>query len=84
MENPPAQQGDLAHNPHDEEELDPAIEADIDMTEANPNASVDFGGDATQDIDPVAPAAEIRVPTKKDASLREFLGKMDEFAPIVR
>ena len=27
--------------------------------------------------------AEARVPVKKDISLREFLGKMDEYAPIV-
>lgn len=29
------------------------------------------------------PATELRIPTKKDASLREFLGKMDDYAPIV-
>ncbi|KAK7549387.1 transcription initiation factor TFIID 23-30kDa subunit-domain-containing protein [Phyllosticta citricarpa] len=29
------------------------------------------------------PAAELRIPTKKDASLREFLGKMDDYAPII-
>lgn len=27
---------------------------------------------------------EPRIPAKKDATLREFMGKMDEFAPIVR
>ena len=27
---------------------------------------------------------EARIPAKKDASLREFLGKMDDYAPIVR
>jgi transcription initiation factor TFIID subunit 10 len=80
MDNPSAQRDPIQDQ--DEEELDTTVEADVDMTEANPNAN-DFGGDGTQDIDPVAPAAEIRVPTKKDASLREFLGKMDEFAPIV-
>lgn len=26
---------------------------------------------------------EARIPAKKDASLREFLGKMDDYAPIV-
>lgn len=30
------------------------------------------------------PASELRIPTKKDASLREFLSKMDDYAPIVR
>lgn len=30
--------------------------------------------------DPIEP----RIPAKKDATLREFLGKMDDYAPIVR
>lgn len=34
-------------------------------------------------VDPVAPAPEPKVPTRKDASLKEFLGKMDDYAPIV-
>ncbi|KAK2766885.1 hypothetical protein FQN54_006199 [Arachnomyces sp. PD_36] len=41
------------------------------------------GGGQTQastEINPVAPAPAL---TKKDASLREFLGKMDEYAPII-
>ena len=33
------------------------------------------------DVDPLAAAAP---PSKKETSLREFLGKMDEYAPIVR
>lgn len=36
----------------------------------------------TEDVDPVAPA-EAKLPTRKDASLKEFLGKMDDYAPIV-
>jgi transcription initiation factor TFIID subunit 10 len=31
-----------------------------------------------------APPGDARIPAKKDASLREFLSKMDEHAPIVR
>lgn len=31
-----------------------------------------------------APAQEPKLPTKKDISLKEFLGKMDDYAPIVR
>ena len=38
--------------------------------------------------DDAAPAPptlpEAQLPTKKDTSLREFLGKMDDYAPIVR
>jgi len=36
-----------------------------------------------EEVDPVAPAPEPRLPTRKDASLKEFLGKMDDYAPIV-
>lgn len=35
-------------------------------------------------VDPVAPAPEPKLPTRKDASLKEFLAKMDDYAPIVR
>lgn len=31
-----------------------------------------------------APVQEPKLPTKKDISLKEFLGKMDDYAPIVR
>jgi transcription initiation factor TFIID subunit 10 len=31
-----------------------------------------------------AAAPESRLPTRKDASLKEFLNKMDDYAPIVR
>ena len=34
-------------------------------------------------VDPVAPAPEPKLPSRKDASLKEFLGKMDDYAPIV-
>lgn len=35
------------------------------------------------EVDPVAPAPEPRIPTRKDANLKEFLLKMDDYAPIV-
>ena len=70
------------------EEIDASIEADL-----NPDATqVDLMNiDGTNDMDPsssngmggVAPALEARIPAKKDASLREFLSKMDDYAPIV-
>jgi transcription initiation factor TFIID subunit 10 len=71
-----------------DEEFDASIQADIDMSGTeNPNAmNFDGAGDAGPsgpDIDPVAAAVDPRLPTKKDASLREFLGKMDDYAPIV-
>lgn len=34
-------------------------------------------------VDPVAPTADPKLPTRKDASLKEFMSKMDDYAPIV-
>jgi transcription initiation factor TFIID subunit 10 len=36
-----------------------------------------------EEVDPVAPAPEPKLPTRKDASLKQFLSKMDDYAPIV-
>jgi len=36
-----------------------------------------------EEVDPVAPAPEAKNPTRKDASLKDFLSKMDDYAPIV-
>jgi hypothetical protein len=36
-----------------------------------------------EEVDPVAPAPEPKVQTRKDATLKEFLSKMDDYAPIV-
>jgi transcription initiation factor TFIID subunit 10 len=36
-----------------------------------------------EEVDPVAPAPEPKVLTRKDATLKEFLSKMDDYAPIV-
>ena len=36
-----------------------------------------------EEVDPVAPAPEPKLLTRKDASLKEFLSKMDDYAPIV-
>lgn len=38
---------------------------------------------ADEEVDPVAPAPDPKLPTRKDASLKEFLSKMDDYAPIV-
>lgn len=38
---------------------------------------------ADEEVDPVAPAPEPKLPTRKDASLKEFLAKMDDYAPII-
>ncbi|TVY58048.1 Transcription initiation factor TFIID subunit 10 [Lachnellula cervina] len=36
-----------------------------------------------EEVDPVAPAPEPKLPTRKDASLKQFLSKMDDYAPII-
>jgi hypothetical protein len=60
-------------------DLDASIEQDVDMnTENQPGANPD--DTAAPSIDPMAPAPQ---PSKKETSLREFLGKMDDYAPIV-
>ncbi len=53
---------------------------------AGPNGTQPTG-EVTAAADPSAPAPsahEARLPTRKDASLKEFLNKMDDYAPIVR
>jgi transcription initiation factor TFIID subunit 10 len=53
---------------------------------AGPNGTQPTG-DATSaeaTAAPAPPAQEARLPTRKDASLKEFLNKMDDYAPIVR
>lgn len=82
-----------------EEELDTSISAAITTqpTDTQPDA---MNLDGANDMDGNAPSgppaadgimgagapptSELRIPTKKDASLREFLSKMDDYAPIVR
>jgi transcription initiation factor TFIID subunit 10 len=36
-----------------------------------------------EEVDPVATAPEPKIQTRKDATLKEFLSKMDDYAPIV-
>ncbi|KAI9713249.1 MAG: hypothetical protein M1820_001236 [Bogoriella megaspora] len=74
-----------------EDEIDAVIDKD-----ANPISSLDAeagltgldgandsGMDNSMDVTAEAPALEARISAKKDISLREFLPKMDEYAPII-
>ncbi|KAJ5213649.1 hypothetical protein N7449_000818 [Penicillium cf. viridicatum] len=83
---PTPQNGSQEHPPPSESEdniktepdLDASIEKDVDMnieTQTGANANASAPGQ-----DPMAPAPE---PSKKETSLREFLGKMDDYAPII-
>ncbi|KAI9703797.1 MAG: hypothetical protein M1836_007567 [Candelina mexicana] len=77
-----------------DEDIDASIEADIDMSApSNPSANAlnldgandtgDSSSTLAPDLDPIGHGPDPRIPTKKDASLREFLSKMDEYAPII-
>lgn len=68
------------------DELDQTVEEEInrDATQAD-LMNVDGANDepAVNGIPEVPQTVEARIPAKKDATLREFLGKMDDYAPIV-
>lgn len=61
-------------------DLDASIEQDVDMNEEQ-NAQGAGAPALAPEVEPLAAAPP--PPTKKETSLREFLGKMDEYAPIV-
>lgn len=70
------------------DELDPTVEEEInhDATQADA-MNIDGAAEPEPIVNGVSEPAqtfEARIPAKKDATLREFLGKMDEYAPIVR
>jgi hypothetical protein len=75
---PPSQQNGSEQPPPSEDniktepDLDTSIEQDVEMNPDQP--------DEGPALDPMAPAP---TPSKKETSLREFLGKMDDYAPIV-
>ena len=71
-----------------EEDLDASIEGDISQDPINQDSmQVDSTENNTMQSSNNAnenpPPAEPRIPAKKDASLREFLNNMDDYAPIV-
>lgn len=68
------------------DELDAAIEADM-KPEVTQSDAMNLDGandaDASQRNGVSEIPLEARIPAKKDATLREFLSKMDDYAPIV-
>ncbi|MCJ1321594.1 hypothetical protein MMC15_006939, partial [Xylographa vitiligo] len=79
-------------------DADPDIDMNIAPEAAEPtdaDVHLDFGADGAKDEDfdmekmngaghgsEEGPGPDVRVPREKDISLREFLGRMDEYAPI--
>lgn len=53
---------------------DPTVPADASQNPQQP----------TEEEPGYAPLVDPRLPTRKDTSLREFLSKIDDYAPIVR
>jgi len=71
-----------------QEDLDASMDAGINLesTTQQDSMNIDGANESTQ-ADPLgvgAESSEPRIPVKKDATLREFLNKMDDYAPIVR
>lgn len=70
------------------DDLDQTVEEEINRDATQADAmNLDGANDAEPTVNGVTDAAqafEARIPAKKDATLREFLGKMDDYAPIVR
>lgn len=70
------------------EDVDANIDNDLnpprDSTTTSGTMNADGALAAGEDSQAALPPLETRIPAKKDASLREFLSQMDEYAPIVR
>jgi transcription initiation factor TFIID subunit 10 len=67
--------------------IDDTVDNDIDMNTAEDMPAVNGTADVTGPAAPENPVAALpsaSAPTKKESSLRDFLGRMDEYAPIVR
>lgn len=64
--------------------IDENIDNDINMSNTEDMTVANGTGDANAPANPAAALTNVSAPTKKESSLREFLGKMDEYAPIVR
>ena len=62
---------------------DPMDDPDLDVNMEQPPQEPAPPENADQDQDQDEALLEAREPTKKDISLREFLSKMDDYAPIV-
>ena len=70
---PPVQEMDTSLDPT----ADLGVDVDLDM-------ALDGAADPKPEDDLDASIPEPREPTKKDISLRDFVSKMDDYAPIVR
>lgn len=63
--------------------IDDAIDNDINMNNAGDMPAANGANDAGAPANPAALAGASAPASKKESSLRDFLGKMDDYAPIV-
>lgn len=63
----------------------PGVPAASNPSATQPSEAVETTGAAADtEVATAPPAPELKLPTRKDASLKDFLNKMDDYAPIVR
>ncbi|KAH0238560.1 transcription initiation factor IID, TAF10 subunit, partial [Aureobasidium melanogenum] len=68
------------------DDIDVEVEMQDDNTTTtnnNAKSAANMDMDGASDDPPAVPQIETRMPAKKDVALRDFLGKMDEYAPII-
>ena len=74
------------------DDIEAAVDVDTEMqtdsnhtmdNSSNAKSAANTNMDGTNDDAPAVPQIETRMPAKKDVALRDFLSKMDEYAPIV-
>ncbi|GAM34457.1 TFIID and SAGA complexes subunit [Talaromyces pinophilus] len=63
--------------------IDDAIDNDINMNHAEDMPAANGTNDAGAPANPAALASASAPASKKESSLRDFLGKMDDYAPII-
>ncbi|TID21668.1 transcription initiation factor IID TAF10 subunit [Venturia nashicola] len=67
-----------------EEEASIPSQEDISAEATQPDSmNIDSANDTKPEEDEANKPVEAKIPAKKDATLREFLGKMDDYAPII-
>lgn len=63
------------------EDIEASLDAEMQVADNDDKAN-NMNLDGAND-EPTVPQIETRMPAKKDVALRDFLSKMDEYAPIV-
>jgi len=66
------------------DDIDPSLDRTLNMSSGdNTNLSGQNGSTSAVALGNTDPVGSVAPPTKKESTLRDFLGKMDEYAPII-